>query len=125
MNKMKRLSALVCAGALVMSTVPAYAAVTSTGDGAVENMGQQGIEFDRIVLPTMPEGTYDFVLDPAGLLSNYGGSDYTAGKTVYFNAESSAAKLEVDASVTGTDGKFYRDGITEDTAYATIKAAIE
>ena len=122
---MKRLSALVCAGALVMSTVPAYAAVTSTGDGAVENMGQQGIEFDRIVLPTMPEGTYDFVLDPAGLLSNYGGSDYTAGKTVYFNAESSAAKLEVDASVTGTDGKFYRDGITEDTAYATIKAAIE
>ena len=125
MNKMKRLSALVCAGALVMSTVPAYAAVTSTGDGAVENMGQQGIEFDRIVLPTMPEGTYDFVLDPAGLLATYGGSDYTAGKTVYFNAEATAAKLEVDTSVTGTDGKFYRDGIAEDTAFATIKAAIE
>ncbi len=125
MNKMKRLSALVCAGALVMSTVPAYAAVTSTGDGAVENMGQQGIEFDRIVLPTMPEGTYDFVLDPAGLLATYGGSDYTAGKTVYFNAEATAAKLEVDASVTGTDGKFYRDGIAEDTACASLKAAIQ
>lgn len=73
----------------------------------------------------MPEGTYDFVLDPAGLLATYGGGSYTAGKTVYFNAEDEAAKLEVDASVTGTDGKFYRDGITEDTAYATIKAAIE
>ena len=40
MNKMKRLSALVCAGALVMSTVPAYAAVTSNGNGAVENLGE-------------------------------------------------------------------------------------
>lgn len=40
MNKMKRLSALVCAGALVMSTVPAYAAVTSNGNGGVENLGE-------------------------------------------------------------------------------------
>ncbi len=74
----------------------------------------------------MPEGTYDFVLDPAGLLATYGGSNYTAGKTVYFNAESTAAKLEVATSVTGADGKFYRDGVVEEaTGFPTLKAAIE
>ncbi len=100
MNKMKRLSALVCAGALVMSTVPAYAAVTSNGNGGVENLGEQGISFDSIVLPTMTEGSYDFILDPQGLLESYGGDAYKADKTAYFYGQRTAAKLELVA--TGT-----------------------
>lgn len=100
MNKMKRLSALVCAGALVMSTVPAYAAMTSNGNGGVENLGEQGISFDKIVLPTMTEGSYDFILDPQGLLNEYGGSAYGADKTAYFYGQRTAAKLELVA--TGT-----------------------
>lgn len=65
MNKMRKLSALICAGALVMtSVVPAWAAQISSSDGAVENMGEQGVSFDSIQLPAIADGTYDFTLDP-------------------------------------------------------------
>ncbi len=126
MNKMKRLSALVCAGALVMSTVPAYAAVTSNGNGAVENLGEQGVSFDSIVLPTMPDGTYDFTLDPQKLLQQYGGAAYASGDTVIFNNQKDAAKLELAATVTdsATDKKIYYETKVKESDTTNLKAAI-
>ncbi len=126
MNKMKRLSALVCAGALVMSTVPAYAAVTSSGNGAVENLGEQGVSFDSIVLPTMPEGTYDFTLDPQKLLKKYGGTAYATGDTVIFNNQKKAASLALADTVTdsATDKKIYYEDKVKEADTTNLKAAI-
>ena len=114
MNKMRKLSALLCAGALIVTAVlPVYAETgTSTGNGAVENMGEQGISFDAIVLPTVADGTFNFTLDPEKLLEQYSG--YTNSGNFVFESKDTTkpATLTIkDGVVSGNDGKVYVRGM--------------
>ncbi len=117
MNKMRKLSALICAGALVMtSVVPAWAAQISSSDGAVENMGEQGVSFDSIQLPAIADGTYDFTLDPEKLLKTYGGAAYAA-------ADSTFIFTATDAVATLTYEKGTAPNVTDEKVYYQTKAA--
>lgn len=121
---MRKLSALVCAGALVVtSVVPAWAAGTQTsnpitGEGGLENMGANGVSIDSIVLPAVADGAYDFTLDPEKLLATYGGDAYD-GSTLYFNAQDDPATL---MGSNGTDKVYYQDKVVV-TAAAEQQAA--
>lgn len=129
MNKMRKLSALVCAGALVMtSVVPAWAAQTSNSDGAVENMGEQGVSFDSIVLPAIADGTYDFTLDPEKLLKTYGGAAYTAADSTFiFTATDTAASLayEKGTAPNVTDEKVYSQAKTAAADNTGLEGALD
>lgn len=129
MNKMRKLSALICAGALVVtSVVPAWAAQTSNSDGAVENMGEQGVSFDSIQLPAIADGTYDFTLDPEKLLKSYGGAAYTAADSTFiFTATDAAAALtyEQGTAPNVTDEKVYYQVKNAEADLTGLEGALE
>ena len=74
----------------------------------------------------MPDGTYDFTLDPQKLLQQYGGAAYASGDTVIFNNQKDAAKLELAATVTdsATDKKIYYETKVKESDTTNLKAAI-
>lgn len=76
---------------------------SSTGDGSFE--GHVDKEVVSITLPTVPNGTYNYIMDPEGLIAategaNHSGSTFEEGANVYFlSAENTytdeSAKMKV------------------------------
>lgn len=102
MKKFKKGLALTLAMSMVMSSA-AFADDTSvsfTDNGGVENDNSVLPTFAHVELPTMTDGAYDFVVDVEGLLNKYDSTNYD-GSTVYFNAQKTAAKLELIGDDTG------------------------
>lgn len=98
MMKMKKIIALSCAATMLFSSTAFAAGVDDTveggGNSVVENDNSTAPHIDRLVLPTVGANTYDFTIDPEGLLANFDPITYATGQSVYFNATKTAAKLE-------------------------------
>ena len=61
----KKLSALICANVFIFMSFSVYAAPFEVeGDISIENQGSDNLKFDKLVVPTVDEGTYNFTLDP-------------------------------------------------------------
>ena len=102
MKKFKKLIALACVATMLIPSV-AFAAeqtspspVESGGDSVVENDNSQPVEYTTVVVPTIPEKTYDFKIDPYGLLPKYDTQNtYDTGDNVFFTSVDDAAKVEL------------------------------
>lgn len=125
MKNFKRFAALGMAALMLMPSMTAAAEEGSvTGDSHIEGVKPENIV--RVVLPTVTNNTYKFVLDPADLLSQYAENktDYDkpdAGGPVYFSNLNTAASVTVNGG-----GKLYKDAAaTEEASAAEIIAVIQ
>lgn len=97
MNK-KRFLALLTASMMLASSMTVLAEDfpsaegNYTGTGAVETDNAEALSYNKVVLPTLATSTYDFTLDPTGLLPDYD-SKYSRTYNVYFNSQAVAATL--------------------------------
>ena len=109
--KLKKFIALATVATMVMAnTITAFADDGVTGTGAVEYDDSTAIKYDQVQVPTLVAGTYNFAMDPQGLMNTAGyttSSDYVAGKTVYFKTQNTAAKV-----VAKENGLMYTKGYT-------------
>ncbi len=126
MKNFKRFAALGMAALMLVPSMTAAAEQGSvTGDSHIEGVKPDNIV--RVVLPTVTNNTYKFVLDPADLLKQYATNkaDYTkpaAGGPVYFSNITTPASV----TVTATGNKLYKDAAaTEQATSAEIIAVIE
>lgn len=89
-EKVKKLAALGLAAAMVVSPVTVNAASggqsgSSSGSSVMEGVLPSDVV--DVVLPTISDGTYNFVLDPANLLSQYDkdkATKYPTASSLYF-----------------------------------------
>lgn len=95
MKNRKRFLALVAAAAMVLAPCTAFAAdnVTSPAIGNASSSGNVEGWVDKevftVTLPTVPDGSLDFILDPQGLISDtsnaaYTGATFEADQTLFF-----------------------------------------
>ena len=107
MKKFKKLIALACVATMLIPSV-AFAAeqtpenaspVTSTADSVVENDNSKPVEYTKVVVPTIPENTYRFTIDPYKLLDQYD-SAYDYEGNVYFTAVKDRAYVTPETNVT-------------------------
>ncbi len=124
MKNFKRFTALGMAALMLVPSMTAAAEQGSvTGDSHIEGVKPENIV--RVVLPTVTNNTYKFVMDPADLLSQYATnkSDYTkpaAGGPVYFSNITTPASV----TVTATGGKLYKDAAASVEATETEIIAV-
>lgn len=114
MMKSKKLLALALSASMVMgSGVVAFAADeegAATGNGTVEYVAQSDVF--SVVLPTSAGTTFDYILDPDGLITQTSGSKYT-GKTfakddtVYFLHAEKVSGTAIGETSPGTDNLDY------------------
>lgn len=105
MKSKKAIALSLCAAMIIGSSMTAFAADQSgqdEGTGEVQYMATSDVF--SVVLPTDAGTTFDYLLDPDGLIAKTGGARYTGkafddGKTVYFLHGS-----KVDGTVGGTAG---------------------
>ena len=97
MKKFRKVLALALVASMTMTSVAFADEVTTnvefTDQGGVENDNSILPTVAHCVLPTMNDGTYNFIVDVDGLLKEYDSVNYD-NSTVYFNALKTAAKLE-------------------------------
>lgn len=97
MKKFRKVLALALVASMTMTSVAFADEVTTnvefSDQGGVENDNSVLPTFAHCVLPTMNDGTYNFIVDVDGLLKEYDSVNYD-NSTVYFNALKTAAKLE-------------------------------
>lgn len=127
MVKFKKIIALSCAATMLFSST-AFAAgvddeVNGGGNSVVENDNSTAPRIDRLVLPTMGDNTYDFTIDPEGLLANYDPITYATGESVYFNATKTAAKLAFSDTDAATYGLYVQTKV-EDTGLNALTALL-
>jgi hypothetical protein len=119
----KRILAVIVSGVMVAgASLTAFATDTTTanGDIIVEYDDSVEISFDTVTVPLIGQDTFDFTLDPTGLLHQFEPATYDAG-TVYFTKENTAAKLEAaNASTTDNTGHIFKKKYTK---LATTDAA--
>jgi len=109
MKKFKKLIALTCVAAMVVSPMTAYADVTtettSENKTIIENDNSKAPVYTAVELPTINDGTYDFSIDRDKLLAKYDyEGSYDPASHVYFNVVKDPATLEHG---TVTDGTTY------------------
>ena len=129
MVKMKKIIALSCAATMLFSSTALAAGVDDTveggGNSVVENDNSTTPHIDKLVLPTVGENTYDFTIDPEGLLSKFDPITYATGQSVYFNATKTAAKLEfTTASDADTYGLYVQTKVV-DTSLAKLTELLD
>lgn len=132
-KNVNRIIAGVSSLAMVLSCAPAAMAANSagsaSGSGTVEYNDSTAPSYDKVVLPTMDDATYNFALDPTKLLHKYNAEQYTdADATVLFNTETTPATLTAiqDAEIDGTatNKKLYKMEKDDSATVADIKAAL-
>lgn len=129
MRKLKKIVALTCATTMLLSSVSAtaFAAdlsdVTSGGSGVVENNNSSLPKVTNMVVPAASTDVYDFTIDADGLLATYGGATYVSGKSVYFDAVKTAAKLNITLDAANTTYKLVKKANVEDTGLTAITAS--
>ena len=75
-----------------------------------------------MVVPTIDEGTYNFTLDPQGLLNTYNPEEYDTPQTMYFKTKNSPASIEiVDSSVYEADF-YYKTKVNDDAHLNSTEA---
>ncbi len=117
MVKFKKVLAIFTAAALVITPMTAFAAdgdkeQTATGQGTVENDNSAAPSYDKVVLPTVDDSTFNFTLDPDKLLHEYDPDKYTdANATLLFQSVSTPATIEIREG----DKKAYKKTYTEET----------
>lgn len=91
MRNFKKFLALGLATALVITPMSVTKADTVTGNSNLEGVPPEDVV--SVVLPTIAADTYDFILDPSDLLSQYDASkdDYTPS-SIYFPNTTAAKK---------------------------------
>lgn len=129
MVKFKKVLALSCAATMVFSST-AFAdgtvsqEISGGGSSVVENDNSTAPRIDKLVLPTMGDNTYDFTIDPDGLLANYDPVGYASGQSVYFNATMTPATLGFALSAdTSTYGLYVQNKVV-DTDAGKLSAAL-
>ena len=125
---MKKIIALSCAATMLFSSTALAAGVDDTveggGNSVVENDNSTTPHIDKLVLPTVGENTYDFTIDPEGLLSKFDPITYATGQSVFFNATKTAAKLDfANASDAATYGLYVQTKV-EDTSLTKLTALL-
>lgn len=124
MRKFKKIMALTCATTM-MFTSTAFAAGVDTeleggGSSIVENDNSTVPHIDNIVLPTVGNNTFDFTIDPEGLLADYDPVNYAADQSVYFNATKTPAKLQMQVEAEQATYKFYVQEKQVDTGLTAL-----
>lgn len=123
MKNGKRWLAATAALCMVMPSATAFATGANvTGSGNVEYDPQIVAPYYHVVLPTITDSTYDFILDPFKELPKYDAVTYQANKTAYFT-QTKAETLKNPES-TNSDGKLYIAKYTDVTA-AGVAAALK
>lgn len=119
----KKLFAIICANLFIFMSLSVYAApFDEKGDISLENQGKDNLKFDKLVVPTIDEGTYNFTLDPQGLLNTYNPEEYDTPQTMYFKTKNSPASIEiVDSSVYEADF-YYKTKVNDDTHLNSTEA---
>ncbi len=119
----KKLSALICANVFIFMSFSVYAApFEAEGDISIENQGNDNLKFDKLVVPTVDEGTYNFTLDPQGLLNTYNPEEYDTPQTMYFKTKNSPASIEiVDSSAYEADF-YYKTKVNDDAHLNSLEA---
>jgi hypothetical protein len=97
MNKSinKLLACTLSATMVLGSAVTVFAADddnSTTGIITVENDKSEGPSYSNVVLPTVSDVSYDFQVDPNGLLQKYDPDNYETG-TLYFESTKTPAQL--------------------------------
>jgi hypothetical protein len=114
----------MCATMVLGSTMMAFADDTtngsSTGAGTVE--GSVSKDVFKVVVPTVTDGTYDFILDPEGLIAasknsssskdDYTNADFESGATLLFKNDKSNGD-SYDYSSTSSAVKVTNKGTTK------------
>jgi hypothetical protein len=123
----KRILALVVAGVMVVgSSLTAFAAEddgTVDGTGAVEYDNSEALEYDKVMVPVIKDLTsYNFTLDPNGLLHTYMPSTYD-DSLIYFTAEDTPETIEPAESITLYE-KVKDEVADTDGAYADVAKAL-
>lgn len=103
MKNGKRWLALTAALCMAMPSMTAFAAPGDPG----ESVGTGNVEYDpkvvapyyNVVLPTINDGTYDFVMDPYQELPKYDSETYNTPKTVYFSQTTPAQLQNAEKSL--------------------------
>lgn len=118
MKKFKKFMAIATATILTITPMTVFGADTATnktvtGAGAVENDNSTAPTYDAVVLPTMGANTFDFTLDPNGLLHEYDPDVYATQDTLLFRSETAAATLAIKSDDSTTDKKLYKKTYVE------------
>ncbi len=128
MVKMKKIIALSCVATMLFSSTALAAGVDDTveggGNSVVENDNSTAPHIDRLVLPTVGENTYDFTIDPEGLLANFDPITYATGQSVYFDATKTAATLDFEDAAAATGYGLYVQKKVEDTGLTKLTAEL-
>lgn len=116
MKNAKKWLALVSAVCMAVPSMTAFATGatgdSATGTGSVEYDSKKVTPYYDVILSTITDDTYDFILDPFEELANYDTTTYPTSKTAYFTKTTTAQTL-VNTDDTNTDGKVYAETQTE------------
>lgn len=123
MKNGKRWLALTAALCMAMPSTTAFATGADvTGEGNIEYDPKIVAPYYHVVLPTITDETYNFILDPFKELPKYDSVTYQANKTAYFTQ--TAPETLKNPESTTTDGKLYVAKYTE-VATAGVPAALK
>ncbi len=113
----KKFIALAVVATMVAgSSLTAFAADDEgvTGQGVVEFDDSTDIKYDQVQVPTLAASTYDFKMDPTGVISAYGGEGdetFEASKYIFFHG--TQTRESVKAKAVGTLYKEEYDEFTK------------
>lgn len=109
MKNAKRWLAIASALCMTVPSMTAFAAdeASATGSGSVEYDPKVVAPYYHVVLPTITDSTYDFILDPFKELPKYDNVTYptASAKTAYFTQVKPETLKNPES--TNTDGKLY------------------
>ena len=127
-KNLKKIFALTCVFTMLTSTV-CFGAETATANSSIENDNSTTPTCLDVVLPSIDDRTYDFTIDPDGLLAEYDrdgdadGIEWADNKSVYFSTVGTPATATASAS---GDNVFIKSKSTISLSdfYTVVKGAV-
>lgn len=131
MKNAKKWLAIASALCMVVPSMTAFAGAlpnetTSTGKGAIEYDPKEVPKYFHVVLPTIGNNTYDFVLDPMKVLAEYDKGEYSGANADDVNAffKSTTMGKTLKATTAGETLHAYEYVELDSTTNPTLTAAL-